>query len=84
MAECQHQWKSDGGRGCPKHNTHEDMVVGSRMVYTTLGWHREPVYCDQVVFRCAKCGEYDYGDPGGLGYDQCQNYCPLDHPEQVQ
>lgn len=26
----------------------------------------------QPVYRCARCGEYDYGDPGGPAYRECE------------
>jgi len=32
--------------------------------------------CLQPVYRCARCGEYDYGEPGGPGWnEQCGRYC---------
>lgn len=33
--------------------------------------------CSQLVYRCARCGVYDYGDPGGPGHTDCQSYCKL-------
>lgn len=80
MSECQHEWVMVGGRGCPKHETNENMCIGRRKVREEgiPGWHWENVYCNQAVYQCAKCGEYDYGYTGGPGYDQCYNHCPLD------
>ena len=32
--------------------------------------------CGQAVYRCARCGEYDYGtDPDGPGMTDCQAAC---------
>lgn len=28
--------------------------------------------CGQTVYVCGVCGEYDYGYPGGPGYDDCE------------
>jgi len=25
----------------------------------------------QTVYRCRRCGAYDYGEPGGIGYREC-------------
>lgn len=33
--------------------------------------------CGQTVYVCGECGEYDYGYPGGPGYDDCK-YCTLE------
>lgn len=27
--------------------------------------------CSQPVYQCARCGAYDYGEPGGPGHDEC-------------
>ncbi len=27
--------------------------------------------CTQTVYRCARCGVWDYGDPGGPGHADC-------------
>ena len=29
----------------------------------------------QTVYRCTRCGEYDYGDPGGPGHADCATFC---------
>ncbi len=29
----------------------------------------------QTVYRCARCGEYDYGEPGGPGAADCARPC---------
>lgn len=31
--------------------------------------------CSQSVYRCATCGQYDYGEPGGPGHSDCQHHC---------
>jgi len=35
--------------------------------------HRDD--CSQPVYQCARCGEYDYGYPGGPGWQYCQSFC---------
>ena len=35
-------------------------------------------YCEngsQSVFQCARCGDWDYGEPGGPGYEECKKEC---------
>ncbi|WP_155419921.1 hypothetical protein [Burkholderia gladioli] len=32
-------------------------------------------HCSQPVFRCARCGEWDYGNPGGPGHHFCFSEC---------
>ena len=27
--------------------------------------------CSQAVYRCTRCGEWDYGEPGGPGAEDC-------------
>lgn len=29
-------------------------------------------HCSQVVYQCARCDEYDYGEKGGPGYTTCK------------
>jgi hypothetical protein len=31
-----------------------------------------PVDCSQAVYRCSRCGGYDYGEKGGPGHADCQ------------
>lgn len=38
----------------------------------------ENMWCSQAVYRCARCGEYDYGDKGGPGYADCFVHGPCD------
>lgn len=49
-----HDWKENGGRGCP--------------------YGIEPE-CSQTVFRCVRCGVYDYGGHGGPGRSDCETSC---------
>jgi hypothetical protein len=38
----------------------------------------DEIGCDeasQTVYRCARCGDYDYGEPGGPGYADCMKFC---------
>ena len=35
--------------------------------------------CSQPVFKCADCGEHDYGNKGGPGHEWCSGKnCPPD------
>ncbi len=54
-----HDWKSYGGRACPRNSD-----GGGR--------------CSQTAYRCARCGEEDYGDPGGPAYRECITEGPCD------
>lgn len=29
----------------------------------------------QMVYRCTRCGDWDYGEPGGPGAADCELYC---------
>lgn len=29
--------------------------------------------CSQAVYRCTRCGVYDYGEPGGPGFEDCRD-----------
>lgn len=31
--------------------------------------------CSQTVYRCARCGDYDYGEPGGPAWEECRDGC---------
>lgn len=35
-------------------------------------------YASQPVFQCQRCGEFDYGEPGGPGHEHCSKYGPCD------
>ena len=37
------------------------------------------VNCSQTVYQCVRCGEYDYGDNGGPGHKECDNFCQYKH-----
>jgi hypothetical protein len=34
--------------------------------------------CSQAVYECARCGDCDYGDPGGPGHRDCMIDGPCD------
>lgn len=51
-----HDWVTDGGRTCPHSDDGE----------STWGCGGS-----QAVYRCVRCGEYDYGEPGGPGHADC-------------
>lgn len=60
-----HVWKSDGGRRCP----HLDEGQGDGDCYCAA---RAPSgHASQTVYRCACCGQYDYGEPGGPAFAEC-------------
>lgn len=58
-----HQWASAGGRLC----AHADNGCN----------HPDARLVSQTVYQCIRCEEYDYGEPGGPGYDDCVRYCGL-------
>ena len=29
----------------------------------------------QAVYHCTRCGDYDYGEPGGPGHTDCLKFC---------
>lgn len=37
--------------------------------------------CTQTVFRCRRCGVYDYGDEGGPAHDECE-VCPWEDDKE--
>lgn len=39
--------------------------------------------CSQTVYRCSVCGDYDYGDRGGPGWNDCERHCPHKFARQV-
>lgn len=54
-----HDWVAKGGRHC-------DMAE--------RGYRCSREGCpSQPVFECSRCGEIDYGEPGGPGYEHCQD-----------
>ena len=34
-------------------------------------------HASQAVYRCRRCGVYDYGEPGGPGASDCEQPCTL-------
>jgi hypothetical protein len=61
-----HDWKPEGGRYC----FHSDKAYRC---------YSAPFYAfaTQTVFRCTRCGAYDYGDNGGPGHAECVERCGL-------
>jgi hypothetical protein len=55
-----HKWITDGGRACPHSDDGE----------TTWGCGGS-----QAVYVCERCGEQDYGYPGGPGHADCERGC---------
>lgn len=39
------------------------------------------IQCSQTVYKCVRCGEYDYGEAGGPGHDDCLRGCSEDAKE---
>jgi hypothetical protein len=71
LCEAGHDWQSEGGRAgcedCPRRlelEWLEELGVAS---------HEEPP--GQAVYRCARCGMWDFGEPGGPGHADCVRYC---------
>lgn len=50
-----HIWETEGGRRCPHAESDLDDGCGA----------------SQAVYRCARCGTHDYGEPGGPGARDC-------------
>lgn len=67
-------------------NDHPCTTVGHN--WQTEGGRRCPRATDeddgcggsQAVYRCARCGGYDYGEPGGPGASDCERTCRPEHP----
>lgn len=57
-----HEWKSAGGRVCPRWADTDD----------------NPGLCSQTFYVCARCPAEDYGDPGGPGHRDCFVNGPCD------
>lgn len=32
-------------------------------------------HCSQTAYRCARCGQWDYGEPGGPAHAECFQSC---------
>ena len=41
------------------------------------------ISASQPVFRCARCGEWDYGEPGGPGAAACARPCSTRYCDTV-
>lgn len=46
------------------------------------GCPRQCFQASQAVYRCARCGQFDYGEPGGPGHRDCfvDGPCDLQQP----
>lgn len=63
-----HDWKAEGGRPCPM--VDQDSPCPARNLFCS-----RPGIPSQPVFRCAACGDYDYGQRGGPGRAECEREC---------
>lgn len=61
-----HDWETDGGRACPYDYT--DEIHGD--------------CTGQAVYVCARCGDTDYGDPGGPAFNEC-DFCAKAEKERT-
>lgn len=43
----------------------------------------ESAGCSQTVYRCKRCGAYDYGDKGGPAYRECFAECRRDFTDEI-
>lgn len=57
-----HDWKPDGAARACRHREDDDVPGCSG---------------SQTVYRCARCGDWDYGDEPGPGFDDCVQHCGL-------
>lgn len=48
---------------------HDWEEVGGRACYQCGG--------SQPVYQCARCGDWDYGDPGGPAWADCERWCRM-------
>lgn len=66
-----HDWQSVGGRGgcddCP--------VAAELDRLSELGSPNCSDRPGQAVYQCARCGTWDYGEPGGPGHADCVQFC---------
>jgi hypothetical protein len=63
------RFEAEGGHTCRAGHLWE--TEGGRSC--PLGWED----CSQPVFHCARCDDYDYGEPGGPGSEHCNSSaCP--------
>lgn len=40
--------------------------------------------CSQAVYVCRRCGDYDYGEKGGPGWEDCRDGCSADAAEIIR
>lgn len=62
-----HDWATIGGRTCPHQLRHLDDAAAGDDACASQDYRSQPVY------MCARCGEFDYGEPGGPGWHDCQD-----------
>jgi len=43
----------------------------------------ESAGCSQTVYRCARCGDYDYGDKGGPAHHECFSECHQTFEDEI-
>jgi len=53
------------------HFGHKWAEQGGRSCPKSRDIHRGE--CTQIVFRCSRCKEWDYGDEGGPAWKECHN-----------
>ncbi len=56
----------------------DDLTSHSARLWKSEGGRACPIGwgdCSQAVYVDIKTGEYDYGGPGGPGYQDCVRYC---------
>lgn len=56
---------------CWLHESHDWKFQGGRAC------PRGYLGCSQAVYRCRRCGEWDYGELEGPGHDDCEETCQL-------
>jgi len=59
---------------------HDWVSIGGREC--PKGWGEIGIGCSQTVYCCERCGETDYGYPGGPAYEECETFCELKHLEE--
>lgn len=59
-------------------NGHDWKSIGGR----ECSYQTEGCGGSQAVYECRLCGDVDYGNPGGPGYDDCIAYCRAEHEKK--
>lgn len=55
---------------------------GGRSCPKGLSDSHEP--CSQAVYRCTRCGAYDYGEAGGPAHRECFSECSREAEPEIQ